>query len=117
MRKPGRTASIRCVNLEDGMPLVRDALAQLERELAVARQQKSIAIKIIHGYGSSGVGGEIRIAVQKRLREAQDQGAIRACIFGEDWSATEGQTWALVKSQPALKNNADLGRGNRGITG
>jgi hypothetical protein len=89
MRKPGRTASIRCVNLEDGMPLVRDALAQLERELAVARQQKSIAIKIIHGYGSSGVGGEIRIAVQKRLREAQDQGAIRVCHRWTDLGIAE----------------------------
>jgi hypothetical protein len=116
MRKPGLAPFIRSINLEKGMPLVRDALSQLERELAVARQQKSIAIKIIHGYGSSGVGGDIRIAVQKRLREAQAQGAIRACIFGEDWSATDGQTWALLKSQPAFKSDADLGRGNRGIT-
>lgn len=116
MRKSGDSAFIRCVNLEDGMPLVRDALSRLDRALTVAREQKSIAIKIIHGYGSSGVGGDIRIAVQKRLREAQDLGAIRACIFGEDWSTTDAQTWALLKLQPAFKNDADLGRRNLGIS-
>jgi hypothetical protein len=112
-RKP---AAIRSVNLEAGMPLVHQALAQLDRELALARQQRCTIVKFIHGYGSSGAGGDIRIAVQKRLRELQDQGEIRACIFGEDWSASDTLTWTLLKSQPALKTDSDLGKRNRGIT-
>jgi hypothetical protein len=112
-RKP---PAIRSVNLEAGMPLVHQALAQLDRELALARQQGCTIVKFIHGYGSSGAGGDIRIAVQKRLRELQDQGEIRACIFGEDWSASETLTWTLLKSQPALKTDSDLGKRNRGIT-
>ena len=63
------------------MPLVRQALEQLERELATARRQKQSLLKLIHGYGSSGVGGEIRIAVQKHLLAMAGRGEIRGCIF------------------------------------
>ncbi len=98
------------------MPLVREALTRLDRELALARQQRCLLVKLIHGYGSSGVGGDIRIAIQKRLRELQDQGSLRACIFGEDWSASDMQTWTLLKGQPALKTDSDLGKRNLGIT-
>jgi len=112
-RKP---PAIRTVNLESGMPLVREAIAQLDRELTLARQQRCTFVKFIHGYGSSGAGGDIRIAIQKRLRELREQGAIRICIFGEDWSASDAQTWTLLKSQPALKTDSDLGKRNLGIT-
>jgi len=112
-RKP---PAIRTVNLEAGMPLVREALAQLNRELTLARQQRCPFVKFIHGYGSTGAGGDIRLAIQKRLRELQEQGAIRFCIFGEDWSASDAQTWSLLKSQPTLKADSDLGKRNLGIT-
>lgn len=108
--------SIPTVNLEEGKPLVRDALAHFDRELAQARRDLCPILKLIHGYGSSGAGGDIRIAIQKHLRELQDQGSIRACIFGEDWSTSDARTWALLKANPGLKSDRDLGRGNRGIT-
>jgi DNA-nicking Smr family endonuclease len=110
------TISIPVINLETGMPLVHQALAQLDRALAAARQRSHPILKLIHGYGSTGKGGEIRIAVQKRLRELRDQGAIRQCIFGEDWSTTDASTWILLKAHPALKADPDLGKRNQGIT-
>ena len=115
-RKPVHASPIFTINLEMGMPPVDQALARLDRELTLARQQRRSIIKLIHGYGSSGTGGDIRIAVQKRLRELQDQGSIRACIFGEDWSASDAHAWALLKLQPALKADPDLGKRNPGIT-
>ena len=116
-RNPTRRLSlIRTVNLESGMPLVHDALTRLDRELAAAKQQSHRILKLIHGYGSSGVGGDIRIAVQKPLRELQEERKIRACIFGEDWSTSDSQTWELLKAQPELKADPDLGRVNRGMT-
>jgi DNA-nicking Smr family endonuclease len=116
MGKSRKPSPIRIVNLEEGMPLVHEALTKLDRELALARQQRCPLVKLIHGYGSSGSGGDIRIAVQKRLRELQEQSAVRAYIFGEDWSPSDAQTWALLKSQPALKTDSDLGKRNLGIT-
>jgi len=98
------------------MPLVHEALARLERELALARRDGDTVIKLIHGYGSSGAGGDIRIAVQKRLWELREQGSIRAFIFGEDWSPSDATTWSFLKLHPALKVDRDLGKRNAGIT-
>jgi hypothetical protein len=98
------------------MPLVHEALQRLESELALARQQRCTVLKLIHGYGSTGAGGDIRIAVQKRLYEMAQNGQIRACIYGENWSKSNEETWELLQTQPDLKNDSDVGRGNRGIT-
>jgi hypothetical protein len=104
------------VNLKSDMPQVHEALQRLERELAVARHGKAPLLKIIHGYGSSGAGGDIRIAVQKRLRELAAEGQIRACIYGENWSKSDEETWRVLQAQPVLKGDPDLGRHNQGIT-
>jgi len=98
------------------MPLVHEALQRLERELALARQLKAKLLKLVHGYGSTGAGGDIRIAVQKRLLEMVENNQIRGCIFGENWSKSDEQTWKLLQSHAELKNDSDLGRRNRGIT-
>jgi hypothetical protein len=98
------------------MPLVYQALQQLDRELAAAREQKQMLLKLIHGYGSSGAGGEIRIAVQKHLVEMASRGDIRGCIFGENWAKSDAQAWALINLRPELKQDPDLGKRNRGIT-
>ena len=108
--------SIPTVNLKSDRPTVQLALNRLERELALARERGHAILKIIHGYGSTGAGGDIRIAVQLRLKEFADNGAVRGCIFGEEWSKTNEVVWSLLQALPELKSDADLGRGNLGIT-
>jgi hypothetical protein len=98
------------------MPLVREALQRLDREIASARGERVSLLKVIHGYGSSGVGGDIRVAVQKRLQELVESGEIRGRIFGEEWSKANDETWRLLQAQPELKSDPDLGRRNLGIT-
>jgi hypothetical protein len=98
------------------MPKVNEALQRMDRELALARQTKLAILKLVHGYGSTGTGGDIRIAVQKRLFEMAQSGQICGCIFGENWSKSDEATWKLLQSSNDLKNDPDLGRGNRGIT-
>jgi hypothetical protein len=104
------------VNLKSDMPQIHEALERLDQELSLARQQTTTILKLIHGYGSTGAGGDIRIAVQKRLLELASDGRIRGCIFGEDWSRSDAQTWKLLQSNDRLKSDPDLGRRNRGIT-
>jgi len=113
-----RTArpAIKTVDLKSDMPTVDEALQRLERIIAMARNEDTHLLKIVHGYGSKGVGGEIRVAVQKRLREMADGGLIRECIFGEDWSTGNDAAWKLLQERPALKQDAHLGRRNQGIT-
>ncbi len=107
---------MKTVNLKSDMPLVHEALQRLDRELHLARQEKELLLKLIHGYGSTGAGGDIRIAVQKRLLEMVEGGHIRGCIFGESWSKSDELSWKLLQSHPELKSDFDLGRHNQGIT-
>jgi len=95
---------------------VHEALQRLEQEIAEARNDGLTLLKLIHGYGSTGVGGDIRIAVQARLREMANDGAIRGCVFGEEWSKSSEDVWRLMQERPELKGDKDLGRRNLGIT-
>ena len=98
------------------MPTVAEACNTWSvNSLAPVRPDASV-IKLIHGYGSSGAGGDIRIAAQRRLTEMASRGEIRACIFGENWAKSDEQAWALIKARPELKQDTDLGRRNLGIT-
>ena len=107
---------MKTVNLKEGMPLVNQALLRMDRELAAARAEGCGLVKLIHGYGSTGAGGEIRIAVQKRLLEMTERGQIRSVIFGEDWAKSDERAWKIVSARQELKQDRDLGKGNRGIT-
>jgi len=104
------------VNLEDGLPTIAQASARLKSELQAARKNRTYALKIIHGYGSSGVGGDLRIALQSLLRQMEQHGEIRSCIFGENWRKADERAWELVKRYPQLKDDRDFGRCNKGIT-
>jgi hypothetical protein len=116
MGRSGPGAFIKTVNLKSDMPSVQEALQRLDREIAIARQQNQSLLKLVHGYGSTGAGGDIRIAVQNRLHNLAESGQIGGCIFGENWSKTDEPTWRLLQKESALKGDADLGRRNRGIT-
>jgi len=91
-------------------------LQRLEKELALARQERATLLKVIHGYGSSGAGGDIRLAVQRHLHDLAQAGQIRGCIFGENWSKSDEATWRLLQAHSELKSDPDLGRCNQGIT-
>lgn len=116
MRDCVEDSTINTINLKADMPLVSEALQRLETELAAAAKKKIMVLKLIHGYGSTGAGGDIRIAVQKRLMELMQSGRIRGCIFGEDWSKSNEEAWRLVQANAHLKTDPDLGRRNQGIT-
>ncbi|HEV3510204.1 MAG TPA: hypothetical protein VGS05_00780 [Candidatus Sulfotelmatobacter sp.] len=104
------------MNLKSDRPPVHEALQRLDQEIAFARREKHVLLKVIHGYGSTGAGGDIRIAVQRRLQELAEAGQIRRCIFGESWSKADPDTWRLLQAQGELKSDPDLGRNNLGIT-
>jgi hypothetical protein len=111
-----KSAPIKTVNLEEGMPAVEQARLRMEHELHLARKQGYAAVKLIHGYGSSGVGGALRDELQKQLRLSVRNGAIRALIPGDDWRISDETTWALLKRFPEWKQDSDLGRNNQGVS-
>jgi hypothetical protein len=107
---------VQTANLEDGMPSVSQALTRLTTELGKAKGRDLKVLKIIHGYGSSGVGGDLRIAIQSTLRQMVQRGDISMCIYGENWRSSDDDAWNLVKRFPSLKHDSDFGRNNKGIT-
>ncbi len=103
-------------NLETGMPTATEALLRLEFELRRARSHHAVALKVIHGYGSHGVGGVLREVIQDELRRCVRNGSIRAFVPGEDWRISNEVAWEIQKQAPELKRDRDLGRGNKGIS-
>jgi len=73
------------VNLEYGMPTVDAALVKMRNSLTTYKRQGYKAVILIHGYGASGVGGSIKIAVIRSLEENSMRGIVRAYVGGEHW--------------------------------
>ncbi len=107
---------LKVVNLEEGRPTLERARLRLHHEMHVAQRDGCAAVKLIHGYGSSGVGGILREGIQAALRQAVAEGRVAAFIAGEDWRISDETTWTLLKRFPELKQDHDLNRRNRGIS-
>jgi len=107
---------LKIINLEDGLPTVEQARLRMNYELELARREGYKAVKLIHGYGSSGVGGSLRTELQKTLHKAAREKTIRTFVPGENWRISDETTWELLKRFPEWKKDSDLGRGNRGIS-
>lgn len=107
---------IRQINLEDEKPTVSQAMARLQLELRLAKRQDICVLKIIHGFGSTGNGGKIRVAVRKELPALQKRGQIRFFIPGEKLTIFEEDTRRLLQICPAFRKDHDIDRHNNGIT-
>lgn len=98
------------------MPRIEEARLRMEYELQQARREGCVAVKLIHGYGSSGVGGALRTEIQKELSHAARAGKIQSFIPGEDWRISGELAWKVVTQYPEWKQDRDFGRQNKGIT-
>lgn len=104
------------INVEEGLPTLEAARARLKSELAVCLSKNTKAAKIIHGYGSTGVGGVLRQGIRKSLISRRKEGLITAVIFGENWNVFDPTAREMLHACPELKRDKDLGRANPGIS-
>jgi Smr domain len=109
-------SGIRTINLEAGFPTRDEARAKLESALAKAKKDGLAAVKVIHGYGSSGQGGTLRFAIRGYLRQMKDRGDIALFVNGESFSQFEPRSREMLTKVPELVLDPDLGRGNKGVT-
>jgi DNA-nicking Smr family endonuclease len=107
---------IKIINLEENRPTVEQMRVHLDRVLIAARYDGTAILKLIHGYGSSGVGGKLRVAVRASLTRYKKSAMIQEFISGEEFRISNEATWALLKAVPEMKQDRDLGRENKGIT-
>lgn len=103
-------------NIKSDLPIVEIALKRLSACLQEARFQNLKIIKIIHGYGSSGVGGEIKTALLQDLQNKMKTNKIKAYIPGESMRELLGFDTYINQFRHLLNGDVDLETGNKGIT-
>lgn len=107
-------AGYRTVNLEKGMPLVKDALSRLQNEIRTAGLNKERVLVLIHGYGSSGQGGAIKKEVRRQLQFLYDKKSIQDYVPGEKCDKRSGRFRQLARRFPFVEKF--VRKPNPGIT-
>ena len=111
-----RMSKLREVNLEHGLPTADTAIKHLTFELRHSRSLGCTALKIIHGYGSSGTGGRIRVEARRYLQRLKDRGEVCDVIPGEEFSIFQAATLSAFRRCDDLRRDRDLERHNNGVT-
>lgn len=101
------------INLERGFPTVDLAIRDMVGQLGTYKRQGYRALILIHGYGSSGVGGSIKVAVRSKLKESSLRGLVKSYVGGEDWI---NQKKELVGYCSQLREFESRVSGNQGVT-
>jgi len=104
------------VNIKEDLPTADDAIRRITFHLRNGKGQGVRAVKIIHGYGSTGSGGKIRSRARQYLEAQKKNGQIRDFIPGEQFSIFHEGTRAAFAACPALRQDRDLDRHNNGMT-
>ena len=74
------------INLEDIVSSCDEALRIIKNEIKNGKPNKVGCIMFIHGYGSSGKGGIIRVKARQWLNAQVRNGVIKAVVNGEDFN-------------------------------
>lgn len=107
---------LREINLEYGQPTVDKAIKRLTFELHRGKSDRVGAIKLIHGYGSTGSGGKIRLEARKYLQKQKQTGFVKLVIEGERLSIFDEDTRKAFAVCGQLRGDHDMERHNNGIT-
>ena len=114
--KPRNANLVRTVMLKQDQPTVDEAIGRLSEELAAARKSGVKVVRLIHGYGSSGVGGAIKGAVIRNLKTLKERGLIANYMTGEQHFEFGARQNYLLTKYPELQETWKQDRGNKGIT-
>ena len=104
------------LNVKEDMPVVSDALDRMRMGLQEMRSGRVKVVKLIHGYGSTGRGGKIRISVREELASMKRRRQIRDFIPGENFGPADPASRKLVEEDRNMARDPDYGRMNHGIT-
>lgn len=74
------------INLEYGLPTVDEAMTYLKSVVSNVKSGGNKCLYIIHGYGSSGKGGVIRVKARQWLNAQARNGKVKTVINGENFT-------------------------------
>ena len=109
-------SQLREVNIKYDMPTANEAIKRVTWNIRNGAALGCTAIKFIHGYGSTGKGGKIRVEVRAYLERMKRQKRITDYIPGERFSIFDEATRAAFAKCGELRQDSDLERANNGIT-
>ena len=104
------------VNLKYDMPTADLAVRRATHAIENGRALGASAVKLIHGYGSTGRGGKIRVEVRTYLERQKQRGRIRDFIPGERFSIFDEATRRAFGVCDGLRRDSDLDAANNGVT-
>ena len=102
-------------DIKSDLPTVDEAKHRLISILSECRKTEKV-IKIIHGYGSSGVGGTIKKAVHLLLMMQRNAHMIKSFIPGEAIAIMRGYDEDIRRYKHWIEKDSDFHKGNDGIT-
>lgn len=108
--------SIKTINIKSSLPSVDEARKLLNNLLIQAYNDGTRLIKIVHGYGSTGLGGKLKIAIRNSLIRRKREGLVENIIFGENFTNLNKNLDEILRKFPALKCDVDYKKKNEGIT-
>jgi hypothetical protein len=104
------------VNVKYDLPTADDAIRRITYYIRNGKGLGASAVKIIHGYGSTGKGGRIRLEARQYLQRQKDKGLIRDFVAGEKFSIFDDATRRAFAQCDELRRDPDLDRSNNGVT-
>jgi hypothetical protein len=103
-------------NIEKNMPYCEDAKKIMYQKIFELKKGKTKVIKLIHGYGSSGIGGELRYCLREYLDSLIKRGIIRFWVAGEDFSNAYPTGKKIISTFKWILSDFDYNKKNKGIT-
>lgn len=107
---------IETINIKQDYPPADVAVALMEIEIERLAKTETLALKVIHGYGSHGVGGEIKKQAHLRLGQLKRKGLILDFIPAEQFGILARQNKYIEQNLEELIFDPDLSNYNNGIT-
>lgn len=104
------------VSIKENNPTVEEAMANFEIAVENAKKLAENVLKVVHGYGSHGVGGAILLELKKRLPQMKRKKIIKDYISGIDWCFANKTAFNYITNFPDCALDEDLNTGNIGIT-
>lgn len=103
-------------NVKDNMPSVIEAIGLIEIEIELCKKEGISLLKVIHGYGSGGVGGNISVALKQQLRYWKKIKLIQDYLFGNEWNGLNAKARNVLFKNPDIPLDRDFNHSNMGMT-
>lgn len=107
---------MKTLNLEKEKYTVDHAIKMVELEIENAKREGQVALKVVHGYGSHGVGGAILLALRPMLVKWKRTKFIKNYFFGDKWNLFDSDTQRILQQDKSIYGDKDFYCNNPGIT-